>query len=171
LLNLPPADEYELSYRVKFEQGFDFRLGGKLPGLTSGGETFTGGIHPEKGEGWSARFMWREGGTAEQYLYEVDSKEEWGEGHGFEGVVLEPGKWYEFRQRIKLNAPDGRDGRIRAWINGEKVLDLKGLRLRIGGQGYIDSFYFSTFHGGQTPEWAPAHNSFARFDDIRISMP
>jgi hypothetical protein len=168
VLNLSPGDEYELSYKVMFEEGFDFRLGGKLPGLTSGGEKYTGGHHPTKGEGWSARFMWREGGTAELYLYYVDNKDEWGDQLPFESVVLKTGKWYEFRQRIKLNAPDGKAGRIQAWLDGEKVLDLKDLRLRIGNQGYVDSFYFSTFHGGQTPEWAPSTNSFARFDDILI---
>ena len=171
VLNLPPADEYELSYKVMFEKGFDFRLGGKLPGLTSGGEKFTGGIHPKNGEGWSARFMWREGGTAELYLYYVDNKFEWGDQHPFEGVILQPGKWVEFRQRIKLNAPGRTDGRIRAWLDGKKVVDLKNLRLRIGEQGAIDSFYFSTFHGGQEPEWAPTNNSFARFDDVLITAP
>lgn len=171
VLNLPPADEYDLSYKVMFEEGFDFRLGGKLPGLTSGGEKFTGGHHPEKGEGWSGRFMWREGGAAELYLYYVDNESEWGDQHAFKGVILQPGKWYEFRQRIRLNSPDGRDGRIQAWLNGKKVVDVKGLRLRIGEQGYIDSFYFSTFHGGQTPEWAPTNHSYARFDDIQIRRP
>ena len=168
VLKLPPADEYELSYKVMFEEGFDFCLGGKLPSLTSGGEKFTGGIHPTKGEGWSARFMWREGGTAELYLYYVDNKSEWGDQHSFEGMVLTPGKWHEFRQRIKLNSPEGHDGTIKAWLDGKKVVDLKNLRLRIGEQGEIDALYFSTFHGGQTPEWAPANNSFARFDDFLI---
>ncbi len=171
VLKLPPADEYELSYKVLFEEGFDFRLGGKLPGLTSGGEKYTGGHHPTKGEGWSARFMWREGGTAELYLYYVDNQSEWGDQHPFKGVILQTGKWYEFRQRIKLNAPDGKDGRIQAWINGKQVLDLKKIRLRIGKQGDIDSFYFSTFHGGNMPDWAPTINSFARFDDIQIRVP
>ena len=105
------------------------------------------------------------------YLYYVDNQSEWGDQHPFEGVVLQPGKWYPFRQRIKLNTPDGRDGRIQVWLDGKRMLDLKGLRLRIGEQGYIDSFYFSTFHGGQTPEWAPRTNSFARFDDIQIRVP
>jgi hypothetical protein len=171
VLSLPPADEYELSYKVMFEDGFDFRLGGKLPGLTSGGEKFTGGHHPTKGEGWSARFMWREKGAAELYLYYVDNKSEWGDQHLLDGVGLQPGKWYEFRQRIRLNAPERKDGRIQTWINGKKVLDLSGLRLRIGEQGYIDSFYFSTFHGGQTPEFAPLNDSFAQFDDFLIKSP
>jgi len=168
VLNLPPADEYELSFKVLFEEGFDFRLGGKLPGLTSGGEKFTGGIHPKNGEGWSARFMWREGGTAELYLYYVDNKNEWGDQFPFDGVTLELGRWYEFRQRIRLNRPGKKDGRIQAWLNGSKMLDLKEMRLRIGEQGPIDSFYFSTFHGGQGSEWVPRSDSYARFDDIRI---
>lgn len=169
VLNLPPANEYELSYKVKFEEGFDFRIGGKLPGLTSGAEKFTGGHHPLNGEGWSARFMWREEGTVELYLYYVDNKSKWGDQYVFEGIVLKPGRWYEFRQHIKLNAPQAEDGHIQAWIDGKSVLDLKGVRLRIGDQGHIDSFYFSTFHGGQKPEWAPRNDSFVQFDDLRIT--
>ena len=61
-VNIPSADEYWLSYQVKFEPGFDFRKGGKLPGLTSGGSRYTGGKKPTAGDGWSARYMWRTGG-------------------------------------------------------------------------------------------------------------
>lgn len=168
LVNLEPGDAYELSYKVKFEEGFDFRLGGKLPGLTSGGEKFTGGHHPAHGEGWSARFMWRKGGQAELYLYYVDKLSDWGDSHRLKGIVFETGKWYRIRQRVTLNDPDKANGRIKVWVNGTSVLDLQDLRLRIGEQGWIDSFYFSTFHGGNTIDWAPQNDSYARFDDLKI---
>ena len=62
---LPPLSSRSLSYRVLFEKGFDFRRGGKLPGL-GGGKANTGGNKPT-GDGWSARYMWGEDG---KLLYE-----------------------------------------------------------------------------------------------------
>ncbi|MDR1759704.1 MAG: hypothetical protein LBR60_04175 [Fibrobacter sp.] len=56
------ADTMWVSYRLKFETGFEFVKGGKLPGLC-GGKCYTGGITPSQGDGWSARIMWRPGGA------------------------------------------------------------------------------------------------------------
>lgn len=167
-ISIPGAEEYILSYKIKFEQGFDFRLGGKLPGLTSGGGKYTGGIHPENGEGWSARFMWRDGGTAEIYLYYIDNKEDWGEQLPLEGVVFQPGQWIELKQRIRINSPDGKDALIQAWVDGRLVMEKSDFRLRLGDQGEIDSLYFSTFHGGNSEEWAPLNDSHVQFDDFHI---
>lgn len=170
LVKLPPADEYWLSYLVKFEPGFDFRKGGKLPGLTSGGSRFTGGNKPANGEGWSARYMWRVEGDAELYLYYVDMPGEWGEGLVFKDVRFEPGRWHRLTQHIRINQPDKADGLIEVWFDDTKVLARGDLRLRIGNQGRIDSFCFSTFHGGQGDEWAPTVDSFARFDDFLLDV-
>jgi hypothetical protein len=61
------------------------------------------------------------------------------------------------------------DGIIEVWFDGKKVYSDHARRLRIGEQGRIDSFYFSTFHAGNSADWAPSVNSAARFDDIRIT--
>ncbi|WP_395338560.1 polysaccharide lyase [Ningiella sp. W23] len=167
--NLPiaPAQEYTLSYKVFFEEGFEWVLGGKLPGLTSGGETYTGGVHPTEGQGWSARYMWRADGDAVIYLYSVDNKKPWGEDIAL-NVRFEAGKWYELTQRIVLNDPYDNNAILQVWVNGEQVLDKRDFRLRIGDQGYIDTLYFSTFHGGNKPNWAPTEDVYARFDDFRV---
>ncbi|WP_078394806.1 hypothetical protein [Shouchella patagoniensis] len=34
-----------------------------------------------------------------------------------------------------------------------------------GDVSYLDTFYFSTFHGGNDPSWAPTSTVYARFDD------
>jgi hypothetical protein len=169
LVPLAPAPEYWLSYYVLFEDGFDFRRGGKLPGLTSGGSVYTGGTHPEQGEGWSARYMWKQGGDPIVYLYYVDMPGRWGENLALGDAKFVPGRWHHLVQHIRVNTPDGADGLLEVWFDGEKVLERTDLRLRIGRQGEIDSFFFSTFHGGNTPDYAPRVDSAARFDGFSIT--
>lgn len=168
-VSLPPSAELWLSYQVKFGAGFDFRLGGKLPGLTSGGGKFTGGHRPEKGEGWSARYMWRARGEAVVYFYHVGMKGKWGDDLSLGGVRFQPGVWHRITQRIRVNAPELADGKLEVWIDGKKVLSRGDVRFRIGDRGLIDTLYFSTFHGGSSKEWGPAGDCFAYFDDFVVS--
>lgn len=169
VVSLPPSRELWLSYLVKFEPGFNFRLGGKLPGLTSGGGTFTGGVHPSKGEGWSARFMWREEGRAVVYLYYVDKPGKWGEDLPLGGFTFRAGKWHRITEHIRVNSPDKADGILEGWIDGAKLLSRSDIRFRIGEQDLIDSLYFSTFHGGNTAEWGPEVDSVAFYDEFIVS--
>jgi len=166
---LPRNNEYYLDYYIKVEEGFDFRKGGKLPGLTSGGEKFTGGIHPEHGEGWSARYMWVKDGGLIVYLYYVDMKGKYGDQLVLKNCKLKPGKWHRLTQHIVLNSGNKKNGKVEVWFDEKKVVDERGLRLRLNGEGMIDAFYFSTFHGGSTPDWAPENDSYIRFDDISVT--
>lgn len=168
LVKLKPCNELWLSYHVYFKRGFDFRKGGKLPGLTSGGSKFTGGNKPKNGEGWSARYMWKKDGQAILYLYYVDMKTKWGENIKLKNFHFRPGQWYHLVQHIKLNNNNKSDGIIEIWINQKKVLSKKNIKLRLDNKGLIDSFYFSTFHGGNTPDWGPYVKSTALFDDFLI---
>ncbi len=168
LVSLRPADELWLSYWVKFETGFDFRRGGKLPGLTSHGAKYSGGVIPEAGDGWSARYMWRQEGTAEIYFYYVDMPGPWGESLPLR-TKFKPSHWHHLVQRIRINTPGKSDGSLEVWIDGKQLMSQTDIRFRKGKQGRIDSFYFSTFHGGNTRDWAPNHTCHAFFDDFRIS--
>lgn len=165
---IPPADELWLSYRLKFEKGFEFKLGGKLPGLTSAGAKYTGGKKPTAGDGWSARFMWGMDGKAVIYLYYVDMKETWGENILLDGIKFKPERWYKITEHVKINSPEKNDGVVEAWVDDIKVASRNNLRLRIGDKGRIDSFYFSTFHGGNTQDWSPTQDCYVMFDDFII---
>ena len=167
---LAPRESYGLSYRVLFEKGFDFRRGGKLPGL-GGGKANTGGEKPT-GDGWSARYMWGEGGKLALYLYHLDQKTKYGDHYGL-GFKIVPGKWHELDQLVEVNAPGKADGRIRVRVDAKLALDLRDLRLRgkvKPGVALVDQFLFSTFHGGGTKDWTPRRDSHARFDDFRIRL-
>ena len=66
---------------------------------------------------------------------------------------------------------DRADGVLEVWFDDKQVLARNDLRLRLGNQGRINNFYFSTFHGGQGPEWVPESDGFARFDDFLLDTP
>jgi hypothetical protein len=165
-VNLPARDEYYLGYRVMFEADFDFRLGGKLPGLC-GGRGNTGGQRPT-GDGWSARYMWGREGRLVIYLYHMDQRSQYGDSVAL-GVHIERGRWYHLTQRIKVNSPGQRDGELQVWVDDREVLRRTDIRYRDVGSAQVDIFYFSTFHGGNSDAWAPRNDSFARFDDFRIA--
>ncbi|MDD5391811.1 MAG: hypothetical protein PHE17_02200 [Thiothrix sp.] len=170
LVRLAPAEEYYLSYRVRFQEGFDFRRGGKLPGLASGDGKYSNGLHPVNGDGWTARMMWLEEGRLIPYIYYVGMPKEsrWGDSWPT-NTSLKPSVWYTLTQRIRLNSPGKSNGIYTIWVNGKQVTHRTDMLWRYGNKGLIDSFIFSTFHGGNTADWAPRWDCFADFDDFRIS--
>lgn len=168
LVNLPPREEYWLDYSVRFRPGFDFRKGGKLPGLCGGGSKSTGG-HNHPGEAWSARYMFHHDGQVIVYLYHMDQKGKYGDGLKLPGCVFEPGKWHRLTQHLKVNTNLDHNGVLEVWFDGRKVIERTNLRLREGDKAPVDTFYFSTFHGGATRDWAPLNDSYACFDNFLLA--
>jgi hypothetical protein len=170
---LPELDQYYLSYWLRFSDNFSFQLGGKLPGLAAG-NLCSGGQVCDGTNGFTARFMWRRGGKIVLYLYHMDKQGKWGDDVPLvypsgEDVVFERGKWYRITERVRINSGDTtHDGEVEAWVNGIHVLLHKGIRFTSNGEG-VNRFYFSTFHGGSTAEWAPSETCFLNVDDIVIS--
>jgi hypothetical protein len=154
LVHIPPAEEYYLSYKIRFQQGFDFRRGGKLPGLASGDGKYSNGLHPVDGDGWTARLMPKES--------------HWGDSWRI-NASIKPNTWQTITQHIRLNSPGKSNGLYAIWVNGEKVTERNDMLWRYANKGLIDSFIFSTFHGGNTQDWAPRWDSHADFDDFEIT--
>lgn len=157
-----------LSYELRFADDFDFVLGGKLPGL-AGGSANTGGDRPNGHDGFSARMMWRSGGAVVQYLYHPDQSGVWGDDLAWDvggARLFRPGVWHSVRHELVLNTPGRHDGVLRGFFDGELALERTDLRLRDTSDLALDCFYFSTFFGGNTPEWGPTrdeHVDFASF--------
>lgn len=184
-LILPPSDEYYSSYNVRFSDNFSWgntSEGGKLPGL-SGGERCSGCQKCTGLNGFSARLMWRTGGKAVIYLYHLNkANPECGD--NFEimvddrNLLFQKGVWYKISQRVKVNSGNNKDGEVEIWINnkqaklkllnGTLVDKLTGIQFVSNGDK-VNSFYFSTFHGGNDASWAPTVDCFAWFDDVIIS--
>ena len=159
---------YTLEYRLKFDPGFEWKLGGKLPGL-AGGDAPTGGAQTSDGNGFTTRYMWRENGRLVVYAYYLDkpASERYGENWDCD-TYFETDRWYTLRQRVTMNTGSNADGRVEVWVDGVKKLDRQNLRLMSNGN-IIDRVHFDSFMGGGTndPSWAPSSTQFLRIDDMK----
>ena len=173
------ADTMWSAYDIFFEDGFEFQLGGKLPGLC-GGKCYTGNAMPETGDGWSARIMWRKDGNAVQLIYFMGQESVYGDDFkwNLNGTIPQKqfttGTWHRIVNKVSMNtiaSPGNGDknGRVQTWLDGELVLDVDTLRLRDYDTVKVDKFYLSTFHGGSSAEWAPTHDCFIRYDNFTVS--
>ena len=165
LVALPDADAYWLDYRVRFAADFDFRLGGKLPGL-AGGKANTGGHRPT-GDGWSSRYMWRRQGKLVVYLYHLDQPTDYGDDQPL-NAAAPTGAWIRLTQHVRVNTPGRADGVLRVWIDGRPALARTDLRYRTDPAAVVNRFYFSTFYGGSGDQWSPERDGHAQFDDFRV---
>ena len=170
--------EAYLRYYVKFEKSFDFRKGGKLPGLMGGGDSWerSGGNQPSGNNGWTLRFMWVDKGKLVVYAYVPKSKNgKWGAqvwGQGIDcGFYAEPGKWICIEQYVNVGTPGKDDGKLKVWINGIEKVNIDDMRFWDvrNNKGKIGGIYFSTFHGGNTDDWRPHNDSFAQFDGFVVA--
>ena len=167
-MELPnPVNVLDLTYQVRFPQGFDFVKGGKLPGLYGGAVT-SGKNIPDGTDGFSTRYMWRAGGDGEVYAY-LPTSEEHGTSLGRGCWSFAPGDWTTIRQRVQLNTPDGEDGRITVWQDDRLVLDRGGLEFRSTDQLRIDGLFFSTFFGGDDPSWASPVDQQVDFAEFTLT--
>lgn len=172
-LNLNKSyDELYVQFKIKFGKDFDFKRGGKLPGL-QGGSVGTAGKDSPKG--FSARIMWRENGVVNQYIYYPAKTGEWGRDiywfdSNLEKIKFERNKWHTIKTRMKMNEFKFKgNGYITSWLDGKLVLH-QDINLRAKGENYgIDNFNFVTFFGGNDESWAPEKDEEIYFDDFVIS--
>lgn len=166
---LVPRDSYTLSYTVEFLEGFQWQLGGKLPGLSGGKDTT--GCNVVDSAGWSVRFMWKQEGRAILYLYDQDRTDVCGKVIDLK-YNFKIGIPQKITLKVKVNKPETSDGEIHVWFNDSHIKSIRNLRLRGNvpeTEAQVDTFMFSTFYGGQSQPWAPLHNTEAIFGDFTIS--
>ncbi|MDO3388750.1 hypothetical protein QWI17_23085 [Gilvimarinus sp. SDUM040013] len=175
-------DHYEdltLSYCLKFNEDFDFVMGGKLPGLIGGEDSWTrsGGNQPDGSNGWTLRYMWRTGGQAVIYAYLPPSPNgrygsaTWGQDIALNRTFI-PEQWHCLKQRVVINDIGEENGQLQVWFDGEQVLSLNNITYRTqdNNAGKIGGMYFSTFHGGNTRDWAPSKDSSLLINGFAFSQ-
>ena len=177
------SDDYPVvhfSYEIKFSEGFDWQLGGKMPGL--GGKPAdapdsynpTGGNPVGPDEGFSARGSFREDGTADGYIYHQDKPGQYGEYIDFDvlghDVPLPTGRTLFIEQTVQMNTPGKADGVIQTWINGVEVSNLENMTLSESGDYGVNQLFFDIWHGGSDLSYAPDQDSIVIIDNIQVSI-
>lgn len=158
-----------LSYWLKFEDGFQWMRGGKLPGLC-GGSCPSGGKLVTGSGGWSMRYMWRPGGSGEQYAYILPARE-YGTELGSGSWRFTAGMWHHIAEELILNKGGSPDGVSRVWFDADpaKRPTFEATRLTFrSDETPVSSVFFSTFFGGHDASWATPVDTFVDFADFVV---
>lgn len=172
-------EELYISYMVYFPEDFEFRAGGKLPGLS----------YQTSERNMSLRLMWRYDGLAEFYVH-YNTEPSWDGWHASinwslidpyeepngnpqpDQVKFKKGQWNKIELYNKLNTPGQNNGIMRAWLNGQlaiNITDNGDYRQSDEGDIHLNSIYLSTFFGGSDETFQPTKDIYAYFDDFKVS--
>lgn len=191
-VNLSTATHATFAYSVWFPAGFNFVMGGKLPGFY-GGENDTVAMTCSGGSRnaacFSARLMWRANGTGEMYTYlppanetgfsangklcslpDSDCNDTFGASIGRGNYTWTPGQWTTVAERVKLNDVGKANGELELFLDGTSVISVNGLILRGTNQGRIRGLQMQTFFGGHTPDWATPIDQDVYFSDFSVAI-
>lgn len=156
-----------LTYEIRFQPGFFFNKGGKLPGLFGGSDY--SGCTTATGSGFSTRMMWGKDGTFFLYGYLADRTSDCGEVQGSGVVNAMPGHWHRIEQRIRLNAPGQSNGDLSVLVDGQLIADLRDREITPGIP--IEGLAFHTFFGGNAEAWASPKTQKIGFRAFRFVLP
>ncbi len=168
-------DSATLQYVLRFSDGFDWKKGGKLPGLSGGPESVTGGRPANGKNGFSCRLMWRKDGRGEAYVYHMNQKGKYGESFGFPDSFRFPTETdISVTMVVGMNHPNQRNGVLKIYVTSNPsdpklVVDRNDIQWRSESDFGIDSVLFQSFHGGSDKTWAPNRHCWAEFGSIAVA--
>jgi len=182
-VKLDNATKASFSYEVKFPSGFEFALGGKLPGLFGGTsyaacEKAAGGNHVQGC--WSARLMFRTNGAGELYAYlpsgnkvtcsgPCDAK--YGDSIDRGAWTFNTGEWTSLEEIVTLNTLGKSDGEIEVLVGGASKIKEGGLNLRSTAEQKIQGIMIHTFFGGSSmPAYASPKTQEAYFRNFVVKV-
>jgi len=192
-VDLTTAKEATFGYSVYFPAGFQFNMGGKLPGFYGGDNdevslSCSGGRRDDRC--FSARLMWREKGQGEFYTYlppftnsryaankkqcsavpNSDCNPTYGASIGRGLFKFATGGWTTVTERVKLNDVGEANGELELFVNGKSKIHIKGLILRAHSAGRIRGIQMQTFFGGSNSEWATPKDQDVYFADFSVAI-
>ncbi len=182
-VNSAMSDEVYMSYNIKFKPGFDWVLGGKLPGLRGGPDTYGAGEQPSWSDGFSNGLMWGhdyngqdDNGALYFYTYYQDMAGIYGDCRrwGTFKFQTDPERWYNITIRMVMNTvkSDGSggnaDGIMEGFIDGKLVVSVSGMRFRNVSTIHIDKMKMYSFFGGSGAEYGAARDEWTMIDDIYL---
>jgi hypothetical protein len=150
------TEEATLVFDVMFDADFQFVRGGKLHGVGPAGPV-TGG-HAMEPHRWSSRAVFAPEGRVSPYLYVQNKPGQYGLTQRSDSPVFTKGRYHRVALHTRLNsAPDVADGFAWVYVDAKRVAGLDGMifRAELGDNTLIQTFLFSTFHGGNSPAFAP----------------
>jgi hypothetical protein len=170
------AQEYQLSFDMKFAADFDWSAGGKVGFGFLLGEGNTGGDPAWDGNGGSARIMWskRSDGTAVliPYLYYKDQPGTYGNDFGKYFPAsggLQKDTWYNVKMYVKSNTGSNTDGRIQIVINGTTLIDQSIRWTTNDMERLVKNLCFETFRGGAESYWQSATDGNIYFNNVSVN--
>jgi hypothetical protein len=180
------SEDLYLSYWVKFSDNFEFnKCGGKLPSL--GGSTYN-----STQDRWKGRIMWRKGGAIQFYMELPDNSFSPDNDARFWGTQVVPGSdictfeyqpylsqpgWHNIELHYKFETPGMNDGLFEGWVDGANNDMINASvfnNYRPAGTTRanitINTILLSAFLGGtDVIDYAPTQDTFAWFDEFRVS--
>jgi hypothetical protein len=162
--SIVPKTSYNFEYEIRFDSGFPWSKGGKIPGV-SGGEGYTGGEPAWYGDGFSVRIMWREGGRLIPYIYHYGQSDEFGDTFGDTIGYLTDTKAYKIRYFVQLNTDDNEDGICRIYIDDVLAWQKENICYRVD-DCKIDTAHIAIFAGGSTSDWNMTGDGYIRLSYI-----
>ena len=163
-------DELYFSYRLKFKPGFEWVLGGKIPGLR-GGPEWSGFDPPGWSDGFVVLLMWNSTPQPTFYYYHHDQDHMYGDSEEWD-YTLTPGIWYTITVRIVMNTigenGGNNDGILEGYINDKLYCQLSNLRFRNIDSIGTDQLYVASFFGGDGEQWAAKKDEWLDVDDFIV---
>ncbi|MBS9462897.1 hypothetical protein KIM67_10775 [Flagellimonas sp. 389] len=182
--NISDGTEYELEWKVKFNDGFEWSRGGKIGwGFVTGqGVTGCNGDDARAGQGGSFRVMWYSpdqqlgdtSGTAyfRPYAYYKGMTSNCGEDFGAKwpsSSSLQTGVWYTVKLYYKQNTSNSAaNGKLKMWVNGNQVVSKSNIRWGDSTDDRkVKKLIFDVFRGGSQDYWKASTESKMRFDYVK----
>jgi len=188
-INLDNAKEVMLTYKVWFNEDWDWVKGGKLPGMYGGTDPASakgcsGGDQRE--DCFSARVMWRKDGDGELYNY-WPTRDQWycsAEGPNnsksvcdsmgesvFRGAFrFDKGRWIELTQRLRLNDVGQSNGEQELFVDGESKILLQNIEIRKQDDVKFQGLMAQSFFGGSKDDFKPPKDETAFFTGFGMTV-
>ena len=171
-VKIPPAKQYTLQYRIKYDANFQEGLHGKQFGFNIG-VGYDGGRGEEarqNGDGGSVRIQFDSHGDSisnQLYVYSCEMKGTYGNNPGGQKYAFKKGIWNTIRLTVTMQSSEtAKNGRIEVWCNNEKKIDIKELRfVRFESANRITRLAYESFPGGGGA--IPTYDNYLYVDDLQ----
>lgn len=164
-------EEIYITYKLKFDQNFDFALGGKLPGVAFGSaqNVASGGAGPDIGnKGASLRLMWASEGRLIMYVYHHSMTSKYGDQLGLGRFAqINKGQWHTLTIRVVANEIGKANGIMQVWLDEKLVASSSKIEMRTSSSPRtIREIMLNTFMGGASKIFAAERDQYLWMNDF-----